>query len=389
MPNRTLWVDYLRSFITVLVVAHHASLAYTTFAYFDTEVYIRSSHPVVDTQRWVGLDIFSGFNDTFFMALMFLIGGLFLVRSISKKGVLAFSLDRLYRLLIPFLLLGTLLMLLAYLPSFYLSKGTFDISGHIADFFTIQAWPVGPPWFLWLLFAFNLAFAVTFPWLQQTYSNWGQRLGRLQKSPFLFFGFWWLLTMFLYVPMAVAVGAETWTGIGPFDFQLSRLFLYSGYFFFGVVMGTIDFNGTLFAKEETIVRQWWVLGLIALLSFGLWVFLPTYLRNWVENGHLPATLGWITYHSLFALSCTASSLVFLSAFKALISKPSGWWDSLSENAYLIYLLHYAFISWSQFLLLDITLSPGLKFIIVFGVALGGSWWLSTWLRKINIIRKYL
>lgn len=318
MSNRTLWVDYLRSFITVLVVAHHATLAYTTFAYFDKDVYINSTHPVVDEQRWIGLDIFSSFNDTFFMALIFLIGGLFLVRSISKKGVGAFTLDRFYRLLIPFLLLGTVLMLLAYLPAFYLSKGSFDISSHIADFFTTKAWPVGP---LWLLFAFNLVFALTFSSLRQLYPYLGKQLVRLQKSPIGLFGFWWLLTIILYVPMAMAVGAGTWTGIGPFDFQLSRLFLYSGYFFLGVVVGTI--------------------------------------------------------------------LFFLSGFKALIAKSSKWWNSLSENAYLIYLLHYAFITWSQFLLLEIKLSPGLKFGIVFGIALGGSWWLSHWLRKINIIRKYL
>ncbi len=389
MANRTLWVDYLRSFITVLVVAHHATLAYTTFAHFDKEVYINSTHPVVDEQRWIGLDIFSGFNDTFFMALMFLIGGLFLVRSISKKGVRAFILDRLYRLLIPFLLLGTVLMLLAYLPAFYLSQGSFDIGRHIADFFTTQAWPVGPPWFLWLLFTFNLVFALTFPWLRQFYPNWGQHLARLQHHPIGFFGFWWLFTIILYMPMAMAVGAGTWTGIGPFDFQLSRLFLYGGYFFLGIVVGTIDFNSTLFGKDNPLVKRWWVLGIVALLTFGLWVVLPPYLRIWVEGGNLPVTLGWMIYHSLFALSCTANSLFFLSGFKALISKPSKWWTSLSENAYLIYLLHYAFISWSQFLLLDIKLSPGLKFGIVFGVALGGSWWLSHWLRKINIIRKYL
>jgi len=35
--TRNLWVDYLRSVITVLVVAHHSSLAYTTFAWFDKE----------------------------------------------------------------------------------------------------------------------------------------------------------------------------------------------------------------------------------------------------------------------------------------------------------------------------------------------------------------
>jgi glucans biosynthesis protein C len=38
--NRNLWIDYLRSALTVLVVAHHSSLAYTTFAHFDTKTYI-------------------------------------------------------------------------------------------------------------------------------------------------------------------------------------------------------------------------------------------------------------------------------------------------------------------------------------------------------------
>lgn len=56
--GRNLWIDYLRSAITVLVVAHHAALAYTTWAKFDTIAYIRSTHAVVDIKRWIGLDGF-------------------------------------------------------------------------------------------------------------------------------------------------------------------------------------------------------------------------------------------------------------------------------------------------------------------------------------------
>ena len=88
-----------------MVVAHHSSLAYTTFAQFDNEAYINLTHPVVDTQRWIGLDIFENFNDVFFMSLMFLIGGLFLSKSMIKKGTFTFLKDRFYRLFIPFLLL--------------------------------------------------------------------------------------------------------------------------------------------------------------------------------------------------------------------------------------------------------------------------------------------
>ena len=84
--NRNIWVDNLRSSLTILVVAHHSTLAYTSFARFDKEVYINSTNPIVDPKRWVGLDIFQNFNDIFFMSLMFLIGGLFLSKSIAKKG---------------------------------------------------------------------------------------------------------------------------------------------------------------------------------------------------------------------------------------------------------------------------------------------------------------
>lgn len=105
--NRNRWIDYLRSAITVLVVAHHSSLAYTTFATFDKVAYIRSTHAIVDTKRWIGLDIFENFNDVFFMSLMFLIGGLFLTKSISKKGIADFIIDRTYRLFFySFLIFG-------------------------------------------------------------------------------------------------------------------------------------------------------------------------------------------------------------------------------------------------------------------------------------------
>ena len=85
-PEGSLWVDYLRSFITVLVVAHHSTLAYTTFSRTNQQAYILSTHPIIDSKRWIGLDIFENFNDVFFMALMFLIGGFFVVKGLKKKG---------------------------------------------------------------------------------------------------------------------------------------------------------------------------------------------------------------------------------------------------------------------------------------------------------------
>ena len=48
-------------------------------------------------------------------------------------------------------------------------------------------------------------------------------------------------------------------------------------------------------------------------------------------------------------------------------------DSLSVNAYSIYLLHYAAVVWLQYALLAVALSAVAKGTIVFALALGSSW----------------
>ena len=52
---------------------------------------------------WAGLGLFTGFNDDFFMSLMFFISGLFVWSSLQRKGSASFVRDRLRRLGIPFL----------------------------------------------------------------------------------------------------------------------------------------------------------------------------------------------------------------------------------------------------------------------------------------------
>jgi hypothetical protein len=60
---RQIGPDYLRGFVIVMVVLHHAVLAYCRFGHFDPRHYLWSTAPVVDPQRWVGFDIAVLFND--------------------------------------------------------------------------------------------------------------------------------------------------------------------------------------------------------------------------------------------------------------------------------------------------------------------------------------
>ena len=75
--SRDLSIDYLRTTLTLMVLAHHSSLAYTSWAHFDREHILRSTAPIVDTTRWAFFDYAENFNDVFFMALMFFVSGLF------------------------------------------------------------------------------------------------------------------------------------------------------------------------------------------------------------------------------------------------------------------------------------------------------------------------
>lgn len=389
MDNRTSWVDNLRSFVTVLVVAHHSSLAYTTFAWFDKTAYIRSTHPVVDVARSRGLDIFEDFNDVFFMSLMFLISGIFVFRSLQNKGAGKFIRDRFYRLFIPFLVGVTLLMLLAYYPPYYIAHGKHDVAGYVVDFFTVEAWPVGPPWFIWVLFVFNLIIAALFPLLQGAAMRWGQWMANRRQQPGRLLLYWFLFSWILYVPMVLLVDAGKWTGIGPFDFQVSRALLYFGYFFLGMLIGTPGLGRSIFAEGSAFVRYWWCWAIAALGVYMLLKGSEAPLTAMMDRKALSLTQATLIYRSVWILSCTLSGIAFLTTFRRLMNRSNAWWQSLSANAYGIYLVHYIFVLWCQYLLLDVPLTAWPKFLLTFVSSWGLSWGLTALLRKNNIIGKYL
>src|ERR1700704_836398 len=142
--ERIVPLDRARSFITLLVVLHHSVVNYT---YFGN----------ADRMRWLGFDLVVLFNDSFFMACMFFISGLFVRDSLARRGSANFLASRAWRLGGPFLVSILGVIPIAYYPSFlrYRPPGTIDF-----NFFhfwyhmvTVGPWPSGSAWFLWVLLA--------------------------------------------------------------------------------------------------------------------------------------------------------------------------------------------------------------------------------------------
>src|SRR6201986_4701792 len=84
-------LDRARTFITLLVVLHHSVVNYTHFGSGDKA-------------RWLGFDLIVLFNDSFFMACMFLISGLFVQRRLAKRGPAYYLGRRAWRLGVPYLI---------------------------------------------------------------------------------------------------------------------------------------------------------------------------------------------------------------------------------------------------------------------------------------------
>src|ERR1700737_1087895 len=116
-PVRIVALDRARPLITLLVVLHHAVINYTYFGYGDR-------------MRWLGFDLVVLFNDSFFMACMFFISGLFVYDSLARRGPANFLANRAWRLGVPFLISIFVVTPIAYYPSFlrYHPPGTVDFN---------------------------------------------------------------------------------------------------------------------------------------------------------------------------------------------------------------------------------------------------------------------
>jgi glucan biosynthesis protein C len=279
-------------------------------------------------------------------------------------------------------------MLLAYYPAYLNGHPEGGIKNFLIDFFFVEGWPPGPPWFIWVLFLFNLILALfsktAIPFIQRA----DHKLQTLKDSPLRVALVFYTLVLVLYVPASWLFGSYTWKSFGPFAFQESRLLLYFGFFIMGTIQGATNIGQGIFSKDSGFMKKWpfWVgacilfyLMLIGLEKLGREGF-GEKLGEWPSK---------IIYGIVYAGSTCFSSLAFLVIFRKFVGQSGRLWDSLCENAYCIYLVHYIFVIWSQYELLNVDLPAVIKFFITFIISLFMSWGISMLLRKIPLVKKYV
>jgi surface polysaccharide O-acyltransferase-like enzyme len=91
----------------------------------------------------------------------------------------------------------------------------------------------------------------------------------------------------------------------------------------------------------------------------------------------------------FVVCCWATVFGVIGLFLRFAKRRMGVFDSLSENGYEIYVVHYFFVTWLQYLLLGSTLHPIVKGIVVFLSTLILSWGSVAAIRRIPAIAKVI
>ena len=254
-------LDYLRAFIVVLVLLHHSVLAYAVMWPAQPRTFRILSAPIVDLQRWAGFDVLATFNDTFFMALMFLLSGLFVWPSLEREGGARFLRDRMLRLGVPFAVTAGILMPLAYYPSYAVTGAAPGFLAYAHAWLSLGSWPSGPAWFIWVLLVFDAVAAGIYVFRRRwaVKSQALRHLGMYDR-PLAFVAMLVVVSALVYVPVEFIFGADNWLTVGAFSFQASRLLLYATYFLAGVQLGAFGTQSGILARNGGLARRWpiWV-----------------------------------------------------------------------------------------------------------------------------------
>lgn len=367
--SRNLALDRARTFLTLVVLLHHAAIPYTYFGH-------------TDPKSWIGFDVVVLATDSFFMAMFFFLSGLFVWPGLGHKAPTIFLRDRLLRLGLPFAIAAVTVIPIAYYAISLRQHPEIGFSEFWWKMVTAGPWPSGPIWFVWVLLAFDLTASM----LYRVSAHLVDPINRLSlrgfDRPAIFFLFVLAVSVAVYVPALLYFGPSHWFELGPFSVQASRVFLYAAYFFIGAGIGAANFERGVLGGDGRLAKSSWGWILATLIPYCLlWVMI--YIKREILGNPSPQPQWYLAIYGFFFVAFSATILFAILAY-FLRFKTSGWsvLDPMQGDAYGMFLVHYPIALWLQYWLFDYDLPAIIKAAIGLVLTIALSWALTAALRKI-------
>jgi len=366
---RNLSLDRARTFLTLVVLLHHAVIPYTYFGH-------------TDPTSWIGFDIVVLATDSFFMAMFFFLSGLFTWPGIARKAPSVFLRDRLLRLGLPFAIAALTAIPLAYYAIALRENPELTFAAFWWKTVTAGPWPSGPIWFVWVLLAFDLTASLLYRVSAHLVDPVNHVSVRGFKQPAVFWLLLAVVTAIVYVPALVYFGANRWIEFGPFSVQASRILLYFAYFFIGASVGAANFDHGILSADGRLPRTRWLWVIATLIPYCLMWGMIYVKREILGNPDVLPHWYQAIYGTFLVLFSAAILLTILAFF--LHSKAPGpnLLDRMQADAYGIFLVHYPIALWIQYALYDYGLPAIVKAAVVFVLTVMLSWGVTVALRKI-------
>ncbi|WP_274651189.1 acyltransferase family protein [Paenibacillus humicola] len=324
--GRLLYIDNLKAALTMLVVLHHLvyfSIGYGIFAPSSLEYGIGN--------------IFLAVNQSFFMGLFFLISGYFVPSSFERNGAGRFIKDRIFRLLVPWIIYVYLLSPVQSIGTYVLDRKPFSWQTY-SSLFTY-----GPMWYVGLLLIFACFYAV------------GARLMNKRVRPEIRPGTpptYTMITVFAIVLTAAAFIMRLWVpelglpGGSPKVESIVIFFTPSGYdltqyvgFF---IIGIIAYRRNWFrAIPDAMGRAGFGIAAGATI-----LFLPLALIFGLNGYRFSGGWNWtsLVYSLWGSLFCIGISLGLITLFRKRFFRQDRGWGFLSAHAFTIYIIHIPLIA---------------------------------------------
>ncbi|PSL00013.1 peptidoglycan/LPS O-acetylase OafA/YrhL [Murinocardiopsis flavida] len=374
--TRLLYVDNLRTALTVLVVLHHAAITYSNIPHWYYP------EPPTDSSGTL-LDILLVLNQAFFMGAFFLIAGLFVPGSHDRKGTARFLGERLLRLGAPLLVWLLALRPLVTLGRYADAREAAAQQGAELPYwqYYLTSFTPGPMWFVEVLLVFSALYVL---WRHLTAK------GRRASGPAPVTGRAPGAAAIVAFVVGLALVSYLWRIVLPMGDPLPVLGLptpaylpqYAALFTIGLVATR---RGWLEGLSRTVGR----IGFAAAAAAAVAIVLLL-----VGSSEEAAFLGHGTWQSLVMTTCESALAVgmvlgLLVLFRERLDRQGRRRRFLSAHAYTVYLIHPVVLVALGYALSGVDAPAVAKFVLLAVLAVPLCWSAALPVRALPGARKVL
>ena len=360
--QRSVYIDYVRLFVIILVVMIHAAVTYSgigSWYYMDV-----TAHSMVDILPFL---FFQSFTQSFSMGLLFLVGGYMVPPALDKKGPAGFLRDRLYRLGLPTLFY--MLVINPFIQYFLVGEAKQPFMNYFETYYLSGRFvgASGPLWFALALLIFSFLYAAA-----QGYSIFANQRNR--SSPFA-------MEDMVKLSLLITICAFLIRLVQPIDTSIlnMQLCFFAQYVVFFII-------GTTAAREKLLDRVDYRLGLrclqIALIpGVLLWWAMMFVICGGFSANNFDAIKGgfqWQSFAYAFWESTNSVLMSFglLTVFRERLNMQNRFFMKLSNCSFAVYVFHAPILVIVSKFFAPMGISQGGKFFGVSAIALVLSFGLS-------------